>query len=217
MLPFTKTQFLDVFAAYNAAVWPLPLVASVLGLVAIGLLFHGGAATNRLIAAILAALWLLNGIGYHALYFTEITVAGYIYGALFIVFALLLAIEGTLRNRIEFPLARGARGWLATAAIFYGIVAYPALSLLMHGYPDAPLFGVVPCPTAIFTLGFLILFRSSHPVLLATVPLSWAVIGGGGAFLLEMPQDFGLVVAALAWLALYVKDPYAMQLRRVYA
>lgn len=217
MLPFSKEQFFDVFAVYNAAIWPLPVVASVLGLVAIGLLFHGGAATSRLIAAILAALWLLTGIGYHILFFAEVTVAAYIYGALFIAFALLLVIVGTLRNRIEFRPARGARGWLATAVIFYGIVAYPALGLLLHGYPDSPLFGVVPCPTAIFTLGFLILFRSSHPVLLATVPLSWAVIGGSAAFLLDVPQDFGLIAAGIVWLALYVKNPYAMQLQRVYA
>lgn len=217
MLPFTNEQFFDAFAAYNAAIWPLPVVASVLGLVAIGLLFHGGSATNRLIAAILAALWLITGVGYHILFFAEVTVAAYIYGALFIAFTLLLAIEGTLRNRIEFRLARGARGWLATTVIFYAIVAYPALGLLLHGYPEAPLFGVAPCPTAIFTLGFLILFRSSHPVLLATVPLSWAVIGGSAAFLLEVPQDFGLVGAAVAWVALYLKDPYAMRLQRVYA
>ena len=33
-LPFTIEQFLGVFAAYNAAIWPAPIFAYVLGLVA---------------------------------------------------------------------------------------------------------------------------------------------------------------------------------------
>ncbi|GCA50319.1 hypothetical protein KGO5_02766 [Sinorhizobium sp. KGO-5] len=38
-MPFTEEQFFQVFAAYNAAISPLPAVAYVLGLTAFGLLF----------------------------------------------------------------------------------------------------------------------------------------------------------------------------------
>ena len=42
MLPFTREQFLGVFADYNTAVWPAQVVAYVLGLIVVAALDNLG-------------------------------------------------------------------------------------------------------------------------------------------------------------------------------
>lgn len=64
MLPFTTQQFLDVFAAYNTAIWPAPLLAELLGLSVAMLLLLRPRGVGRVISAILAVMWLLMAFGY---------------------------------------------------------------------------------------------------------------------------------------------------------
>jgi integral membrane sensor domain MASE1 len=52
--PLTIEQFLSVFVAYNAAIWPARIVAYVLGLLAVSALWLNGLRGNRLILSILA-------------------------------------------------------------------------------------------------------------------------------------------------------------------
>ena len=75
-----------------------------------------------------------------------------------------------------------------------------------HPYPETPLFGVAPCPTTIFTLGLLLLASHPRPMLLAAVPILWAAIGGSAAVLINVPQDWGLLVAGLIWLAAWIRE-----------
>lgn len=208
ILPFSRTEFLEVFAAYNAAIWPMQFVAAGLGLLAVILLFRRSKWGDRAIAAILCTFWFAMGIGYHWTYFSTINTAAYVFGALFVLAALLFLVEGVVRGRMHFTIVPGLRGWLATALVAYSYVVYPLLGLLgTHPYQETPLFGVAPCPTTIFTLGLLLLVRHPTPWLLALIPLLWSVIGGSAAFLLDVPQDFGLIVAAILWLVGSVMRP----------
>lgn len=56
MLPFSTQQFLDVFAAYNEAIWPLQIGTQLLGISVTGLLFVPHSYGSRAIGAILAVL-----------------------------------------------------------------------------------------------------------------------------------------------------------------
>jgi hypothetical protein len=200
-LPFTRLEFLHVFADYNQRIWPLQLIAGALGFIALALLYSDNAWADRAIAAILAVLWTITGVGYHWLFFSAINPAAYLFGGLFVVAAVVFLIEGVIRNRIRFQLQRGFRGWSALLLLTYSLAIYPILGLVKtHPYPETPLFGVAPCPTTIFSLGLLLLASYPRPVLLALVPLVWAAIGGSAAILLEVPQDLGLPAAGLIWL-----------------
>ncbi|MEE4164320.1 MAG: DUF6064 family protein [Woeseiaceae bacterium] len=201
-LPFTRPEFLQVFADYNEGIWPLQVVAGLLGVIALASLFSNSRIADRVIAGILAVLWSVTGIGYHWLFFSSISPAAYIFGALFLIAACIFLVEGTVRNRIRFRFVRGIRGWAALLVLTYSLIVYPLMGLaITHPYPETPLFGVAPCPTVIFSLGLLLLAAYRRPLLLAAVPLLWAGIGGSAAFLLGVPQDLGLLVAALIWLA----------------
>jgi hypothetical protein len=206
-LPFTRVQFLQVFAEYNERIWPLQLFAAALGFLALALLFSRKRWADRGIAGILTLLWAFMGVGYHWSFFSSTNPAAYFFGGLFLVAASIFLVEGIVRNRIRFELPKGMRGWLAFALIAYALVVYPILGLVKtHPYPETPLFGVAPCPTTIFTLGMLLAAAHPRPLLLGAVPLAWAMIGGSAAFLLHVPQDLGLFVAGLAWIGGWIRQ-----------
>ena len=54
-VPFTIDQFFDVFARYNAGVWPTQLVLNAMALLVVVLIVRADASHGRWIAAILAA------------------------------------------------------------------------------------------------------------------------------------------------------------------
>ncbi len=89
-------------------------------------------------------------------------------------------------------------------AIFYAMVAYPMIGAIVgHGYPSAPLFGVAPCPTTIFTFGFFLWSKPGLPRYLLVVPFLWALLGTNAALPpFGILEDFGLLVSAVVGSAL---------------
>lgn len=198
MLPFTRAQFFEVFAAYNVAVWPAPLVASALGLLMVVGLLRPVPGRDRLVAAGLAAMWIWTGIAYHALHFAAINRAAFGFAALFVLQGLLFVEAGVLRGRLVFGGARGARAGLGWSLVAYAGVLYPLLGLAAgHAYPALPMFGIAPCPVVLFTFGVLLLATAAVPRRLLVIPAAWAIVGGSAAFLLGVSQDWVLLAGAL--------------------
>jgi hypothetical protein len=198
MLPFSREQFLTVFADYNVAIWPAQLVAYALGAVVLLLLFRPAVSSGRLILAILAVMWLWTGISYHFIYFSRINTAAPVFAGLFIVQALALAAS-VFRGEKQFSFPRDSTGWIGAALAVYAAVLYPLVGLLAgHTYPAVPMFGVTPCPVTIFTLGILLLQEKPIGYRLLIVPVIWSIIGGSAALLLGIPQDWGLLVGGAA-------------------
>jgi hypothetical protein len=195
-LPFSRTQFFDVFASYNQAVWPaqLGLAAVAIGCLVIVLLRPGRGA---LAAWGLAFLWAWMAIAYHFVFFTGINGAAWGFGVLSALEAALLvgyAITGALRFQPE----RDRPTALGALLILYALVGYPiAASFAGHFFPRAPTFGL-PCPTTIFTLGLLLLAKRPAPLAVFVVPLLWSAIGSVAAFQLGVVEDYGLLIAGLA-------------------
>jgi cytochrome c len=61
MLPFTRDQFLAVFAAYNEAIWPAQVVAYILGAASVVMLFRALRSADLFTAATLGTMWLWTG------------------------------------------------------------------------------------------------------------------------------------------------------------
>jgi hypothetical protein len=194
-LPFTIDEFLGVFADYNRAfVW----VVATLWLTTIGVLVFarrrpGGG--SRVLTLFLAGLWLWNAVAYHALFFTRINPAAWVFATMFLIQALAFLWAAT-RGRIEYF---SSAGWIRGAGlglVWYAL-AYPFLTAALgHRYPAMPTFGV-PCPTAILTLGLLLTARGRMPLLLAAIPVLWGFIGGSAATILAVPTDYVLLAAAI--------------------
>lgn len=197
MLPFTIDQFLAVFAAYNLAIWPIHIIAYSLGLIVLTFLIRGRSShADSVIAGILAAFWLWNGIAYHIGRFSTINPPAWLFGAAFIAQGFLFGWHALRRTPFCFAMGKAPGQIIGMLFIIYAMVVYELLSpALGHQWPNVPIFGVAPCPTTIFTFGVLLLARGRVPRTLLIVPLTWTVVGGSAAILLNVPEDFGLIVA----------------------
>lgn len=198
MLPFTREQFFDVFAAYNAATWPAAVAVYPLALLALAAAWRRTPRAGRWVAAILALMWAWVGIVYQGLYFSHINPIARAFAGAFVFQAILFAVHAARQDGLEFA----RRGRLRTAAgavlILYAMVAYPLLGLLAGDrYPGLPLFGVAPCPLLIFTFA-LMLWASRTRWWLWVIPLAWSVVGGSAFVVLSVPQDLALPISALA-------------------
>lgn len=203
MLPFGQDAFFALFEQYNRAIWPAQVVAYVLGLAAFALALRPAAGAGRAVAAILALAWAWNGIVYHLTFFATINFWADGFGAVFVLEALLLLWAGVVRGRLAFRFRGDTAGWVGLGFVVFAMAVYPLLgSLLGHGWPRAPMFGVAPCPLTICTMGLLLLTEGRTPLHLVFVPVLWSLIGGAAAWLLGVTEDLALPVAGLGGLCL---------------
>ena len=207
-IPFTADQMLNVFRAYNLAIWPTQIVAYLAAGLAVWLVFGRGHNRDRIVFGILGLMWLLNGVGYHVGFFTEINKAAYVFGALFIIQGLWF-LRYALRPGVVI-FGREWDAWSITGVIFilYAMVLYPLLGAWAgHGFPYAPMFGVAPCPTTIFTFGLLLTTREGLPLRLTAIPFIWSLIGTMAAFKFGIYEDVGLLAAGLiGFTAMFIRE-----------
>jgi hypothetical protein len=198
-LPFTETQFLDNFGAFNAALWPVLVVLWVASLVLTVQLMRGRPRPAAL-AILLIAHWLWAAVAYHAVFFSRINPAAWLFAALFTTQALALAWHATYGAGLRFVWRWSWRHAGAAVFILYAL-AYPALvQLTGHQPPRAPLFGA-PCPTVLLTAGLLLATDSPAPRGLLVIPVAWSLLAGTAALVLGVTPDLMLFAAAAALVA----------------
>ncbi|NJO32483.1 MAG: hypothetical protein HC869_04485 [Rhodospirillales bacterium] len=174
------------------------MLAYLAAVVVVALLPATKAWQARIITGILAAMWTINGIGYHWMFFTEVNHAAWLFGAVFLVQAGALASSTYFYPALRFGIGKDAASILGSILIGFATVGYPIWGRLAgHVYPAYPAFGVAPCPTTIFTIGILLLGTWSAARWLLIVPALWAGVGGSAAVVLNVPQDYGLIAALL--------------------
>jgi len=129
-LPFNEEQFLRVFAEYNRAVWPAQLLLYAAAVTALLFAAKKSKHSGRVVAAILALLWLWMGVVYHVLFFAAINKAAYLFGAFFVVEALLFFALAVREPPPTFRFRADARGAFAAAVFAYSLIVYPLLGHL---------------------------------------------------------------------------------------
>lgn len=195
-MPFTTEQFFDVFVRYNQAIFPWQVIAVMAGIMAVALLWRGSRPESAGVLVVLAVMWLVNGIGYHWLYFAPINPVARLFAVAFVAEAVLLVWAAMARPDLRLTPRGDLVSMLGLACIGFSILVYPALGWLAgHRYPAMPMFGVAPCPTTIFTIGVLLQAPWREARWLLIIPGLWAAIGGSASVLLGVPQDFGLLAA----------------------
>jgi hypothetical protein len=197
-LPFDNAEFFAVFFRYNQAIWPAQLVFYALAVGVLLMLLARVRYADRAASAVLAVLWAWAGLVYHGIFFREINPAAPLFGALFVAGAAAFAWEGVLRGRLVFRTDSAVLLAAGVALIVYALLFYPLLGIVFgHAYPSSPTLGV-PCPTAIFTLGLLLLSKPPYRVVVFAAPLVWALIASQAVFALRVWEDLGLLVAGVA-------------------
>ncbi len=122
--PFTIEQFLGVFVAYNKEIWPVQVVAYLLGVLAVAAVWLVRPVATRLILASLALMWAWNAIGYHFLYFSTINPAAKLFAALFVLQAILFAAAILVANDIRFEVGHDCRSLAGLTFVVYAMLIY---------------------------------------------------------------------------------------------
>ena len=211
-MPFSQTQFFEVFRHYNEAVWPMQWLMNLLAIVAIVLALRGKSAL--MVSVILGGFWIWMGIAYHLIFFARINRAAVAFGVLFVAQGLLFLWMGVARRRIHFRVRADRSGVLGFTIIAYALLLYPALGYLLgRRYPEIPTFGL-PCPTTIFTFGLLLWTDASAPLRLVVIPAIWSLFGFSAARSLSMTEDYGLLIAGILATAQLVLRARATPIRQ---
>jgi hypothetical protein len=198
-------ELLELFTRYNEDLWPVHLVAYAAGVAAVALLFaRRRDRADRVIAGLLAALWLWLGVAFQGLYATDVDVVlGTAYAVMFVLQAHLLFRYGVLRGELTFRPRAGLTGAVGWVALAYAVIVYPVIgAVLGHGWPESPLLGMAPCPTTILTFGLLLLAAPPLPRRLLIVPFAWAVLAPPAAMARGVYEDAGLLIAGLVTVVL---------------
>ncbi len=205
----TLAQLLDLFARYNNAIWPMPLAAYGLGLVALFLALRRDARSSQVVLLILAFFWLWMGLVLSLVYVTQLSVAPALVGAVEYTLQGVLLAAVALRSGFTFQPRMDAYGVLGALAVLYALIGYPVVEYLLgRGYPQTAPFGLVPCPTSMFTLGLLLWaprpWRRALLVIPILVGLSAAIVVPKGVV-----EDLALVLLSVvvAVLAIYRPVP----------
>jgi hypothetical protein len=200
-MTLTLELLLDTFEQYNLAIWPMQLVAYLLGFAALFFAIRQTKFSNQFVAGMLTFMWLWTGAGFFLLFFAPVYAPSYLFGVMFIIQGAAF-FANMLKPRLSFGYKGDVYAIVGLLFIAYAIIGYPLVGYLVgHIYPQSPAFGLTPCPLTVFTFGLLLLTVQKVPRLLLVIPLLWAV-GGLMPVSVGIYEDIGLVIAGVVGTAL---------------
>jgi len=204
-LLFAPRTYYRLFELYNDDIWPAQIPALMLGIGFLVLLRRGDAWQGRAIAAILAGCWLWVAWAFHIERYAAINWAATYFAAGFAVEALLLAWTGLIRGGLRFRFTGHAIDRAGLALFLFALVAQPLLGPLVgRPWAQVELFGVAPDPTAVATLGILLLAADRVFWGLLVLPVIWCMVSGATLWTMEAPDAFVVPLAALLGVALAI-------------
>lgn len=156
-LLFSPRTYYRLFELYNAEVWPGHLLALGLGLALWLALWQRRAWAPRAACVLLAAAWLWVAWAFHWQRMASINWAASWFAAAFAIQGLLLCVAATTAGGRSAAAPCPSRH-AGLALLLFALLVQPALgTLLDRSWQQAELFGLAPDPTALATLGVLLL------------------------------------------------------------
>lgn len=185
LLLFSPRTYHRLFELHNLALWPMHVAALALGASLLWAAWQGRA---RIAWALLSACWLWVAWAFLLERYATINWAAPWFAVAFAAHGVLLLTACALHARAadRYEPARGRHAGLGL--LLYALVLHPWLALL-QGRPwvQAEVFGMVPDPTAVGTLGALLLLapRAQWRWLLWPIPLLWCAVAVATAWTLR--------------------------------
>ena len=201
-MQLTGEVLLKMFGRFNTAIWPMQVVAYILVVAALFLAAKRTKYSDQIIAAILAAFWLWNGVKFWLPAGPSFPPA-WAFAALWILQGLAFLV-GIVKPSVSYRMGSDAYSLVGIALIVYAAIGYPLFGYLVgHIYPRVAIVGVIPCPTVILTFGLLLCTDTKVLKALLVIPLLWGLLSLAW-ITLGIVEDIGLIVGALLATALIV-------------
>jgi hypothetical protein len=194
-LLFSPQTYFRLLELYNRAIWPLQIVAVGLGLAILWLLPRPNLRSGRTIAAILGICWLWVASAYLQRHYATINwAAGYAAAAFALQGLALLAL--TALGRPLFQVSADAAGLIGLGLLLLALVLLPLLGpLLGRPWAQIELFGATPDPTAVATLGLVLLAARRRDLLLLVVPLLWCAVSAATLWAMEAAEAWAMMAS----------------------
>ncbi|MES9873500.1 MAG: DUF6064 family protein [Candidatus Sedimenticola sp. 6PFRAG7] len=201
LLLFSPTAYFRLYELNNLALWPFQLLMVVAGLVLAWMGRGEGSGEVRAIGLLLALSW--GCVAWWFLYrqYAQIYPMATWFSIVFALQALMLLSAGLAGCKVF-----GRRAWHSPVnpgllLLLYALILHPVIGLLSgRSLAGMELFGLAPDPTALATLGILLMRRGTVPWLLGLIPLLWCTVSG--LTYLAMEIDYGLLTPLAAVVAL---------------
>ena len=172
-LLFSPRTYWRMIERHNDALWPAQILTLALGVAILLWLFRPRPWSDRVIAGTLAALWAWLAWGFLWERYATINWAASYLAPLFVLQAFLLAMIG---GRLRWSASRTGRGLVGLALFVYALVLHPlAVPLMGRSTRGAEVFGITPDPTAIATIGLVLMAAGRWSWVLLIVPMAWCV------------------------------------------
>lgn len=203
-LLFSPETYFRLIELYNAAIWPAQVVAVAIGIVILMLLRRPWMMAARVIALLLALAWAWVAWAFHLGHYASINWAAPWFAAAFACQAGLLLWYGLARGQREVT-PKAVRASVGQAVLAYALFIHPLIGLLAgRSVSQLGVFGSMPDPTVLATLGVMLALRRPSWVLLP-IPLLWCAIGAATLWAMNDPEAWVMpavavvTAAALLW------------------
>jgi hypothetical protein len=205
-LLFSPRVYLRMIERHNEAVWPLHIPALLLGATIVVLAVRPRPWSGLVISVILAVVWMWVAWSFLWNRYSTINWAAAYAAPGFVVEALLFLWLGGVRRRLHITENMAIPRVIGLGLFLYSLVLHPFVAIL-SGRPihAAEVFGIVPDPTVIATLGFLSLASGSSAALLLAVPSAWCIASWATLHSLGSLQSWlpllalGIALASRVW------------------
>jgi Family of unknown function (DUF6064) len=197
-LLFSPRTYYRLIERHNLALWPAHLVGISVGLTLAVLVRRPSPPRSRAIMGTLAVLWAWVGWAFVARRYASINWAAVHLAWLFAAEALLLGWLAVRAAGVRFAWTRWPRGVIGGALAATSAMVYPLLApALGRGWSHAEVFGIAPDPTALGTLGLLLLVEAPlvTRIALLGIPALWCLVSGATLWAMGSPETWIMLVA----------------------
>jgi len=178
LLLFSDRVYYRMFELHNAALWPLHILALIVGLGLIAAALRPTRFRLRAAYIALAVAWLFVAWTFFLERYADINWAAVYVAPAFGFQALFLAILAQRQKTFE-PVETGSIGHLLVLAVLiFSLIGYPFTAgiLMRPSWLSAEVLAITPDPTATATLAILALSRGVWIALASVIPLLWIIV-----------------------------------------
>ncbi len=206
MLLFDPVVYTRLLAQYNIDIWPFSVFLFFLATVSATLTIYRPVGSDRIVAGILAGLWLWIGIVFHLGYYSAINCAAWGFGIIFILQGGLWFWRGVVLNQLEFVYPNGLLGAFVTSFFLFSLF-FPLLASVYFANSKVvvPFFGVSPDWVLVFTLTIFLTVEKNTSLHLKVFPVFWCIVTSITAFLIGIAENWIFPCAAIIILLVDIK------------
>ena len=176
-IPFTADIYFRLLERMGETFWPLHLLTLALGVAAVWLALKNRA---RLASVLIALVWGFVGFAFFIQRYAELNWAGGYIGYFFLAQTILLLLIALIGVGLDSNPRKRPATVIGVVIALVGLIGLPFIAPFTGGSCfQAEVFGIHADPTAITTLGLvLIMFRGWPLWLIAIIPALWLLVSG---------------------------------------